>query len=181
MLNFLSFLVLLYVSGHFQQKKFSKYFRLIENFWPVINSCCLFWTWKFYKCFSKIGGNLSFFKNVEFLEFFGFTLCFRTFPAKKNFSKFFRLIEKFWPVINSCCLFWTWKFYKCFSKIGGKFKFFQKCWISWVFWFYFMFQEISSNFFSKYQCFYNIPILLIETRPRGKGSFLTACALYGLI
>ena len=51
---------------------------------------------KFYKCFSKIGGrNFSFLKNVEFLEFFGFTLCFRTFPAKKNFSKFFRLIEKF--------------------------------------------------------------------------------------
>ena len=43
---------------------------------------------KFYKCFSKVGGNFSFFKNVEFLEFFGFTLCFRRFQAKKilNFS-----------------------------------------------------------------------------------------------
>ena len=33
MLNFLSFLVLLYVSGHFKQKFFfSKFFRLIEKF-----------------------------------------------------------------------------------------------------------------------------------------------------
>ena len=33
MLNFLSFLVLLYVSGHFKQKIFfSKFFRLIEKF-----------------------------------------------------------------------------------------------------------------------------------------------------
>ena len=99
----------------------------------------------FTSVFCKTGGNLNFEKNVEFLEFLGFTLCFRTFQAKNFFSKFSRLIEKFWPVINSCCLFWTWKFYKCFSKIGGKFKFFQKCWISWVFWFYFMFQDISSK------------------------------------
>ena len=32
---------------------------------------------------------LVFEKNVEFLEFFGFTLCFRTFQAKKNFFKIF--------------------------------------------------------------------------------------------
>ena len=45
--------------------------------------------------FKNRGEILVFEKNVEFLEFFGFTLCFRTFPAKKNFSKFFRLIENF--------------------------------------------------------------------------------------
>ena len=43
----------------------------------------------FTSVFSKIGGNFSFLKNVEFLEFFGFTLCFRTFQAKNFFSKFF--------------------------------------------------------------------------------------------
>ena len=41
--------------------------------------------------------------------------------------------------------FWTWKFYKCFLKIGGNFSFFKECWISWVFWFYFMFQDVSSK------------------------------------
>ena len=45
--------------------------------------------------FKNRGENFSFLKNVEFLEFFGFTLCFRTFQAKNFFSKFFRLIEKF--------------------------------------------------------------------------------------
>ena len=45
--------------------------------------------------FKNRGGNFSFLKNVEFLEFFGFTLCFRTFQAKNFFSKFFRPIEKF--------------------------------------------------------------------------------------
>ena len=46
--------------------------------------------------------------------------------------------------------FWTWKFYKCFSKPGGKFYFWKKCWIPRVSWFYFAFQEISSkNFFFK--------------------------------
>ena len=41
---------------------------------------------------------LNFFlKNVEFLEFFHFTLCFRTFQAKKRFLNFFsnQLIKKF--------------------------------------------------------------------------------------
>ena len=71
MLNFLSFLVLLYVSGHSKQKNFSKFF------------------WKFYKCFSKPGGNFIFEKNVEFLVFYGYTLCFRTFQAKKDFKKIF--------------------------------------------------------------------------------------------
>ena len=38
----------------------------------------------------------NFQKNVEFLEFFGFTLCFRTFQAKKKFKIFFtRLIKNF--------------------------------------------------------------------------------------
>ena len=46
------------------------------------------------KCFSKTGGILVFKKIVEFLEFYGFTLRFRTFQAKK-ISKFFILIEKF--------------------------------------------------------------------------------------
>ena len=31
------------------------------------------------------GENFIFEKNVELLEFFGFTLCFRTFQAKKKF------------------------------------------------------------------------------------------------
>ena len=29
-----------------------------------------FWTWKFYKCFLKIGGNFSFWKMLNFLSFF---------------------------------------------------------------------------------------------------------------
>ena len=37
----------------------------------------------------------NFQKNVEFFQFFGFTLCFRTFQAKKNFFFPTRLIEKF--------------------------------------------------------------------------------------
>ena len=45
--------------------------------------------------------------------------------------------------------FWTWKFYKCFSKPGGKFYFWKKCWIPRVSWFYFAFQEISSKKFFK--------------------------------
>ena len=49
---------------------------------------------KFYKCFSKVGGNFSFLKNVEFLEFFGFTLCFRTFQAKIFFFKIFQTDRK---------------------------------------------------------------------------------------
>ena len=105
MLNFLSFLVLLYVSGHFQQKKISKYFRLIENFWPVINSCCLFWTWKFYKCFSKIGGKFKFFQKCWISWVFWFYFMFQDISSKKNFSKFFRLIEKFWPVIWYAVIF----------------------------------------------------------------------------
>ena len=43
---------------------------------------------KISKCFSKTGGNYNFEKNVELLEFFGFTLCFRTFQAKKIFQHF---------------------------------------------------------------------------------------------
>ena len=83
MLNFLSFLVLLYVSGHSKQKNF------------------LF-------VFQNQGENSIFEKNVEFLEFYGFTLRFRTFQAKK-ISKFFltRLIEKFRPIANSHCFFCT--------------------------------------------------------------------------
>ena len=44
MLNFLSFMVLLYVSGHFKQKKFQKFFltRLIEKFRPITNSHSFF-------------------------------------------------------------------------------------------------------------------------------------------
>ena len=38
--------------------------------------------------FKNRGGNLVFLKNVEFLEFFGFTLCFRTFQAKFFFQNF---------------------------------------------------------------------------------------------
>ena len=45
--------------------------------------------------FQKQGANFSFEKNVEFLEFFGFTLRFRTFQAKKIQFFFTRLIEKF--------------------------------------------------------------------------------------
>ena len=38
------------------------------------------------KCFSKIGGNFCFFKKVELLEFFAFTLSFRRFQAKFFFN-----------------------------------------------------------------------------------------------
>ena len=72
MLNFLSFLVLLYVSGHSKQKKFFQNFS--ENFTSV---------------FQNQGENFIFEKNVEFLEFLGFTLRFRKFQAKNFFSKFF--------------------------------------------------------------------------------------------
>ena len=78
MLNFLSFLVLLYVSGHSKQKKNFQNFS--ENFTSV---------------FQNQGENFIFEKNVEFLEFLGFTLRFRKFQANFFFSKFFWLIEKF--------------------------------------------------------------------------------------
>ena len=38
--------------------------------------------------FKNRGGNFSFLKNVEFLEVFGFTLCFRTFQANFFFKNF---------------------------------------------------------------------------------------------
>ena len=44
--------------------------------------------------FKNRGENFSFLKNVEFLEFFGFTLCFRTFQAKKKFFKIFQTDRK---------------------------------------------------------------------------------------
>ena len=44
--------------------------------------------------FKNRGENFSFLKNVEFLEFFGFTLCFRTFQAKKFFFKIFQTDRK---------------------------------------------------------------------------------------
>ena len=51
---------------------------------------------KILQVFFKNRGKILVFEFFfEFLEFFGFTLCFRTFQAKKIFSKFFRLIEKF--------------------------------------------------------------------------------------
>ena len=105
MLNFLSFLVLLYVSGHFQQKKFSKYFRLIENFWPVINSCCLFWTWKFYKCFSKIGGKFKFFQKCWISWVFWFYFMFQDISSKKNFFKIFQTDRKILTCHLVCCNF----------------------------------------------------------------------------
>ena len=103
MLNFLSFLVLLYVSGHSKQKKkFSKFF------------------WKFYKCFSKPGGKFYFWKNVEFLEFLGFTLRFRKFQAKKNFFKIFLTDRKISSPINY--MIW-WGIFSISQKIFEK-KFF---------------------------------------------------------
>ena len=48
----------------------------------------------FTSVFCKTGGNFNFEKNVEFLEFLGFTLCFRTFQAKKIFFNFFNLRAK---------------------------------------------------------------------------------------
>ena len=55
---------------------------------------------KFLQVFFKYRGEiLVFLKNVEFLEFFGFTLCFTTFQAKKNF----RLMEKFLHQFMSFC------------------------------------------------------------------------------
>ena len=44
MLNFFSYMVLLYVSGHFKQKKIQKKFltRLIEKFRPITNSRSFF-------------------------------------------------------------------------------------------------------------------------------------------
>ena len=44
--------------------------------------------------FKNRGENFSFLKNVEFLEFFGFTLCFRTFQAKNFFFKIFQTDRK---------------------------------------------------------------------------------------
>ena len=44
--------------------------------------------------FKNRGENFSFLKNAEFLEFFGFTLCFRTFQAKKIFFKIFQTDRK---------------------------------------------------------------------------------------
>ena len=44
--------------------------------------------------FKNRGENFSFLKNVEFLEFFGFTLCFRTFQAKDFFFKNFQTDRK---------------------------------------------------------------------------------------
>ena len=57
--------------------------------------------------FSKTGENFTFKNNVEFLEFYGFSLRFRTFQAKKKFKIFFltRLIEKFRPITNSHSFF----------------------------------------------------------------------------
>ena len=37
---------------------------------------------KFLQVFSKMGGDFSFLKNVEFFEFFGFTLCSGHFKQK---------------------------------------------------------------------------------------------------
>ena len=48
--------------------------------------------WNFYKCFSKVTfwGEILFWKQIlDYLEFFGFTLCFRIFQAKNFFFKFF--------------------------------------------------------------------------------------------
>ena len=49
--------------------------------------------WNFYKCFSKVTfwGEILFWKQIlDYLEFFGFTLCFWIFQAKKIFfSNFF--------------------------------------------------------------------------------------------
>ena len=45
--------------------------------------------WNFYKCFSKVTfwGEILFWKQIlDYLEFFGFTLCFRIFQAKKFFT-----------------------------------------------------------------------------------------------
>ena len=42
MFNFLSFLVFLYVSGHFKQKKIQNFFPTDKKFWPIIKSCSLF-------------------------------------------------------------------------------------------------------------------------------------------
>ena len=44
--------------------------------------------------FKNRGEILVFWKNVEFLEFFGFTLCFRTFQAKKIFEFFFQPTDR---------------------------------------------------------------------------------------
>ena len=51
-----------------------------------------------YKCFSKIGRNFRFEKNVEFLEFFCFTFCFRIFQAKKDNKKLpkLKLFTTYW-------------------------------------------------------------------------------------
>ena len=100
----------------------------LKNHWPREGH-----TSPFTSVFQKCGWNFSFQKNVEFLEFFGFTLCFRTFQAKKFFSKFFRLIEKFITKSRSFSLglgkitayqsehFGLENFTSVFSKIGGKF------------------------------------------------------------
>ena len=72
--------------------------------------------WNFYKCFSKVTfwGEILFWKQIlDYLEFFGFTLCFRIFQAKKNFfsnffstnsrSLFVDLLQKQKPVLDWDC------------------------------------------------------------------------------
>ena len=90
MLNFLSFVVLLYVSGHFKQKKIFKIFQTDRKIMTCHQFMLFILDLKILQVFFKNRGeNFSFLKNVEFFEFFGFILCFKTFQAKKNFSKFF--------------------------------------------------------------------------------------------
>ena len=50
--------------------------------------------------FQSRGEILVFLKNVEFLEFFGFTLCFRTFQAKKKLKFFFQPTDRNFLQIN---------------------------------------------------------------------------------
>ena len=82
MLNFLSFLGLLYVSGDFKQKKKFKFF---SDWWKNFDHSSIHVVYLQNFSISQLERNFNFF----LLEFFGFTLCFRTFQAKKKFEIFF--------------------------------------------------------------------------------------------
>ena len=83
----------------------------------------------FLSVFQKQGGNFNFEKNVEFLEFFGFTLRFRTFQEKK-IKKFSHQTDRkisasiyliFWRILKLFTTYRTDRKIACTSvRLGSK-------------------------------------------------------------
>ena len=87
-------------------------------------------------CFSPSNDSNSWYqiqqfsKNIEFLEFFGFTLCFRTFQAKKKFKFFFHPTDRkisasiyliFWRILKFFTTYRTDRKIACTSaRLGSK-------------------------------------------------------------